>query len=162
MSTKSKPKPSKRPDGTLNALCSALKLSKGRISALLQLGMPDSVPQALAWRKARATDDSVRLLREKRIALLHQQERKAKLDADQQAGLLVLCSDVNAEMLKTCHMVKRGMWDLQNALPGELVGCSELEMCKRIRAHLTRVMNGLASDKYCTDEAREVVSNLNP
>jgi len=84
-----KPPSTKRPDGTISALASALGVSKRRIGDLLRQGMPDTVEAALAWRSARENDDSTTELRRRRIGLLREQERIAKTKADEADGLLV-------------------------------------------------------------------------
>lgn len=98
--TKPKSKTTRRPAGTLNKLCAALRLSKRQIGSLLREGMPDSVDAALAWRKAETSSDSAEQLRRERIKLVRTQRDRMELEIARSKNELLTRSSVLEEHRK--------------------------------------------------------------
>jgi hypothetical protein len=130
------PRPQKRPDGTLNALCKTLGLSKRRVSELLSAGMPDDPQAALAWRHERENDDSMAELRRRRIALLREQERLAKIKADEADGLLMPRAEVDQQHIAIASATRTFLKKLESELPSLILG---MPLSKAIPATKTYV-----------------------
>jgi hypothetical protein len=120
MSTKTRP--AKRPDGTIPALASALRVSHRRVSAMLKQGCPDDPQAALEWREARENDDSVVELRRRKIAVLTQQERLAKIKADEADGLLVSRAECREAWTKLATALGRALQMAAREIPNACLG----------------------------------------
>jgi hypothetical protein len=85
-----KPKPRRKlPNGTIAKLAAALQCSLRHTSTLVSLGCPTDPAQALEWRKAQHVGgghDTAELLRQARVKLVTEQERRVKLENDVRAG----------------------------------------------------------------------------
>ena len=159
---RTKPKPTKRADGTLNALCAALKLSKRRVSTLLAQGMPDGVEAALAWRAARESDGSVEELRRQRIALVIEQREKARIENQVRRDELISRAEVFASSLGVAHEIRRAFLGLLGTLPTELIGLpTEVAIYKILREKFHSCLEALSNGKFSnTPEIRETVDSL--
>lgn len=166
MSTRPKPKKqqNRRESGTLNKLQDALGLSKRRVSVLLSAGMPDQPEAAIAWRNSRENDDSVLALRKQRIALVRQQERRARLEADVAEGKLVSRDFVHAENTHNALAVRGSLLALENSLPGKLLGLrGHNEIRHMLHVELRAILERLAEGEfYRTEGVLEAVRQYYP
>ena len=141
-------KPSKPP--TRAALAEALQVSPVRITQLRQAGMPaGTITEAKRWRddqagKHRTKSDSAEELRLRRIGLLKQQTRKAKLDADQTEGRLVSLADVETSIFTCTMAAKMALWSLIGTLPPSLAGLSEIPISRILEENFRRILDMLA------------------
>ena len=151
MSTRPKPKSKsvRRESGSLVKLQDALGLSKRRVSVLLAAGMPSDPQAALAWRSEKENGDTVVALRRERIALVRQQERKARLEADVSEGRLVDRDHVHAETTHDALAVRGSLIALENDLPGKLLGLrTHGEIRRVLHTELRKILNKLAEGEY--------------
>jgi hypothetical protein len=166
MSTRPKPKkqPNRRESGTLTKLQEALKLSKRRVSVLLAAGMPDDPAAALAWRDAKDNGDTVVALRKERIALVRQQQRKARIEADLSEGLLMPITQAHAESVHDACAVKAALLSLENTLPGKLSGVRDYSAIRELLHNEFRaVLNLLADGSFHRAEGvLEIVRQFHP
>jgi hypothetical protein len=103
---------------TLAEIADALEITVRRVSQLRLEGMPVSSAQdAQRWREARSGDDSVVELRRRRIGVLKQQERRARIEADQVENKLILRSEVAERDIVTASAVKAFLLKLENEIP---------------------------------------------
>lgn len=144
--------PRHRPgEPTLKEIGAALNLSIRRISQLHQAGMPvRTIAEAISWRAeqegAATGDDSVAELRKRRIALLRQQERLAKIAADEKAGLLVSRAACRESWTKL-GVAMQGFWRaLERELPAAVLGLP-LDRSIPIAKQLIRKQQGLLTDR---------------
>ena len=141
---------SKTKPPTLATLADALGITVRRVSMLKGDGMPTaSVADALAWREAQAgrqtaKGDSAEELRQKRIALLKQQERRARLDADERAGVLVSRAEADSNAYACGCAVRGVLMKLENDLPPRLEGLTANAICQVLRTEFRQVLETLA------------------
>lgn len=141
---------SKSKPPTLPEIAEVLGVTVRRVSMLKNEGMPTaSIAAARAWREAQAgrnavKGDSAEELRQKRIALLKQQERRAKLAADEQAGLLIPRHQAEAESYAAGCAVRGALLKLENDLPPRLEGLTASAICQVLRAEFRQVLETLA------------------
>jgi hypothetical protein len=166
MNTKPAPKKqqNRRASGTLNKLQDALGLSKKRVSVLLKAGMPSDPQAALAWRSEKENGDTVVALRKERIALVRQQERRARLEADVAEGRLVSRDHVHAETTHDALAVRGSLIALENDLPGKLLGLrTHGEIRRVLHTELRKILNKLAEGEYYRAEGvLEIVRQYHP
>ena len=139
-----KPRSKKRADGTLNELCQALNLGKRRVSELLRQGMPDIPQAALAWRDALHNDDSAVELRRRRIALLREQERLARIKADEADGLLILRAEVLRQHVAIAMATKAFLRRWEREIPSLCLGLSLTQSMPLVKARTRELQNLLA------------------
>jgi hypothetical protein len=136
----------RRPPGTVKILCDKLNLSRQRVTALLAAGMPDEPNEARRWRESQSRADSVEELRLRRIALLRQQERRAKIDADKAAGQLMDRAEHTTIVIRCATAARCALWSLIGILPPEVAGLDEPQIAQRLevafRDCLTRLADG--------------------
>ena len=137
----------RRPDGTLNALQTALGISKRRVSDLLNLGMPDSPAEALAWRNARENDDSTTELRRRRIALLAEQQRIAKASADLAEGKAILRTEVAELLNRIGAAVNAAMRVAETEIPQVCAGLELSQSKPKAKECLRRIQAALADNE---------------
>jgi hypothetical protein len=139
-----KPRPPRRADGTLNALCKTLNLSKRRVSELLKQGMPDDPKAARAWRDALHNDDSAMELRKCRIALLREQERLARIKADEADGLLMPRAEVERQHVAIASAMKAFLRRYEREIPALCLGLSLTQSMPLVKARTRELQNLLA------------------
>jgi hypothetical protein len=117
-------KPALKKPPTTAALAAALEITGRRVSQLKLAGMPvHSVAAAQAWRRAQhGSDDSAAELRRRRIALLRQQERRARIEADLSEGLLMSRAEAEAEFRGIAHCLNAFARRLENEIPPLCLG----------------------------------------
>jgi DNA-binding transcriptional MerR regulator len=137
----------KKPPTTAE-LAAALEVSGRRISQLKAIGLPvHSLEAALEWRKAQhGADDSAAELRRRRIALLKQQERRARIEADAAEGKLMSRAVVKAEAEGIAAAVSAFARKIERELPQLLLGLP-LERSRLICKNAVREMVLMLKDK---------------
>jgi len=133
----------RRKPGTVKRLCESLNLSRQRVTALLAAGMPDEPEAARLWRENQSRADSAEELRRHRIALLKQQERRAKLEADRAAGELMARSEHIEVSIRCATAARCALWSLINTLPPEVAGLDEPRIARRLEEHFREVLDRL-------------------
>lgn len=150
MSTR--PKRHKRANGALAALAESLDLSSRHTSALLARGMPEDPDEARAWREAQPTgdaSDSSERLRLARIRLCDEHRRRAEIQNDQALGELVSRGSVESSCLAITACTKVALLNLQNTLPGMLVGlASEPEIQRILRREFYDILQRLSDGEF--------------
>jgi phage terminase Nu1 subunit (DNA packaging protein) len=136
-----KPRPPKRADGTLNALCKALGLEKRRISELLKMGMPDDPQAALAWRNARENDDTAAALRRERIGLVKAQRLAAELANQKAKGELIARADVSQQYVIIATALNALLRKMESDLPPLLLGLSLSKSLPATKAYIRNLQN---------------------
>ena len=140
-----KPSPSpKRPDGTLNALCKTLGLSKRRVSELLSAGMPDDPQAALAWRHERENDDTAAALRRERIGLVKAQRVAAELANDKARGELVAKTQVQAYLVQIAMATQSFLRRYEREIPQVCLGLTLPQSMPLVKAKTRELQNVLA------------------
>ena len=141
-------KPTSKP--TIKTIAETLGVSTRRVTELKSHGMPcHSISAAIEWRKKQAAKragktDSAEELRQRRIGLLRQQERRAKLEADQAEGKLIPIDDTEASIFACTMAAKMAFWDLLGVLPPQLAGLSEIPICQILEANFRRILEMLS------------------
>ena len=147
-----KPKPRRKlPNGTIAKLAAALQCSLRHTSTLVSLGCPTDPAQALEWRKAQHVGgghDTAELLRQARIKLVDQQERRIKLENDVRAGQLIDSAQVDAESIHTGLAVRGALLALENSLAGSLVGLPHSKIRETLHREFRKVLTLLHSGKF--------------
>jgi hypothetical protein len=117
-------KPALKKPPTTAALAAALEITGRRVSQLKLAGMPvHSVAAAQAWRRAQhGSDDSAAELRRRRIALLKQQERRARIEADQAEGKLMSRAEAEQEFRGIAYALNAFCAKLENEIPPVVLG----------------------------------------
>jgi hypothetical protein len=153
------PPKSRRPSGTIKDLASALSLSTKQIQNLLKQGMPETIPEALAWRDKQSEgadgDSSASELRRQKILLTAQHVRLATVKADTESGRLMPIREVIDTVCQVIHQTKSEFIRLQEELPPRLSGLSEPKMRAIIRAEIYSILDRLSKNlltKYQNDE----------
>jgi hypothetical protein len=148
MTTKAKKPP------TRAALAAALGVSPARINQLkVNDGMPcHSIAAALAWRekqqgRQRGKTDSAEELRQRRIALLKQQERRTKIDADERARILIPIADVEERDTRIGFAVRAAVMMLEHHLPPKLAGLTEPQIAGILHDELHQVLEQLSYEQ---------------
>ena len=139
-----KTRPPRRADGTLNALCDTLNLSKRRVSELLKQGMPDDPKAAFAWRDALHNDDSAVELRRRRIALLREQERLARIKADEADGLLMRRGEVERQHVAIASAMKAFLRRYEREIPALCLGLQLAQSMPLVKQRTRDLQNLLA------------------
>jgi hypothetical protein len=141
-------KPALKKPPTTAELAAALEVSGRRISQLKAIGLPvHSVAAAQAWRRAQhGSDDSAAELRRRRIALLRQQERRARIEADLSEGKLVSRAEAEAEFRGIAHVLNVFARRLENEIPPLCLGLP-LDRSRPAVVALIREMMGALGDK---------------
>jgi hypothetical protein len=154
------PPKSRRPPRTIKNLASALCLSTKQIQNLLKQGMPETIPEALAWRDMKTNgtdgDTSAAELRRQKILLTAQHVRLATVKADTESGKLLAVRDVVETVCAVIHQTKSEFIRLQEELPPRLSGLSEPKMRAIIRAEIYSILDRLSKNlltKYQNDES---------
>jgi hypothetical protein len=151
MTPKSQPKTTRKPasprraDGTLNALCKALGLSKRRVSELLSQGMPDDPQAALAWRDARENDDSAAALRRERIKLVSAQRVAVETANMRAAGELVLRSEVEQCFVRIASANQAFLRKLEKELPQICLGLTLTQSMPLVRQRTREIQDAFSS-----------------
>ena len=121
MTTKKPRKKSSSP--TIGTIAEALGISARHVHSLKGKGMPvSSIEAASAWRDEQSNTDSTEELRQRRISLLIQQERRAKIEADEKAGLLMPIAEVHAKNRAVGMAMNTFLRSVENELPRILLG----------------------------------------
>ena len=134
---------------TNQALADALKVTIRRVTELKKNGMPcQSIAAAKKWRAKQAErqqtkGDSAEELRQRRIALLRQQERKAKLEADRAAGELMPRAEHTEVMVRCATACRCALWALINTLPPMLAGLDEPRIARQLEASFRECLDRL-------------------
>jgi len=134
--------PTKRPDGTLNTLCTTLGLSKRRVSTLLAQGMPDQPQAALAWRKGNH-DSSVQELRQERIRLVVEQRKRAEIENAVRRGELMPLGDVKEAMVRIMSETRGELLKLTSDIPPQITGLDAPAIQKKLRTEITAILKRL-------------------
>jgi phage terminase Nu1 subunit (DNA packaging protein) len=133
----------RRADGTLNAICKTLNLSKRRVSELLKQGMPSDPQGAVEWRNAKENDDSAEL-RRRRIALLREQERLARIKADEADGLLIPRAEVERQHVAIAMATQAFLRRWEREIPALCLGLSLSQSMPLVKARTRELQNLLA------------------
>ncbi len=150
MTPKSRPKTTRKPasprraDGTLNALCKALGLSKRRVSELLSQGMPDDPQAALAWRDARQNEDTAADLRRERIGLVKAQRVAAELANAKAKGLLVAKTEVESYLVQIAAATQSFLRRWEREVPAICAGLTATQSMPLVKAKTRELQNLLA------------------
>ena len=139
-----KTRPPRRADGTLNALCDTLNLSKRRVSELLKQGMPDNPQAALAWRDARESDDSATALRRERIGLVKAQREAAEIANKKALGELVSRTEVETDTVRIASALKAMLRAFEVQLPQLCLGLTLSQSAPLVRERLRQIQNSFA------------------
>jgi hypothetical protein len=135
----------RRADGTLTAICKTLNLSKRRVSELLKQGMPSDPQGAVEWRNAKENDDSTAELRRRRIALLREQERLARIKADEADGLLISRAEVERQHVAIAMATQAFLRRWEREIPALCLGLSLSQSMPLVKARTRELQNLLAS-----------------
>jgi phage terminase Nu1 subunit (DNA packaging protein) len=136
--------PKRRADGTLTALCETLNLSKRRVSELLQNGMPSDPQGAVEWRNSKENDDSAAELRRRRIALLREQERLARIKANEADGLLIPRAEVERQHVAIAMAIQAFLRRWEREIPALCLGLSLSQSMPLVKARTRELQNLLA------------------
>jgi hypothetical protein len=138
----------KRPDGTLNELAAALKIGKRRVSALLENGMPDTVPEALQWRADRESGDgSAEALRKERILLIRAQRERVETENAIARGDLVSAAEVRQSVYRVCRATRDEFLKMaSNDLPPRLEGATAAQIQKILKAEVLAILTRLSDE----------------
>ena len=140
--------------GALIAIAAALGVTVRRVSMLKKEGLPtDSVEAAVKWKAAREGQasgrrDSAEELRRKRIALLAQQERKARLEADREEGRLIEINAAKQLFLAVALETKSHLRQLENELPCLLEGTDAAAIRRVLRERFDGMLNSLSKSDF--------------
>jgi hypothetical protein len=135
----------KRKNGAIVALTTGLNITPSHVHKLLKLGMPDTVPEAQAWRSARAAgDDSAQTLRRERILLVREQREKIAVENQLRAGELIDLNEFGKTLFRVTFEAKMGFMKLSNDLPPRLEGQTAATICKIMRAEIIAVLRDLS------------------
>jgi hypothetical protein len=149
---------------TNKQIAERLGVSVRRVSQLKEAGLPShNLDAAAEWKKNHVSTatDSAELLRQGRVKLVFQQERRAKLENDIRAGHLILRTEVYASGLAVTSEAKRAFLNLLNTLPPELCGLpSETAIFKVLRGRFYTVLENLSNGKYATPEIKETIDSF--
>jgi hypothetical protein len=144
--TKPKSKQTRRPAGTLTALSKALKLTKRQVSTLLSQGCPDTVAEALEWRKAEHSSDSAEQLRRERILLIRQQRERVEIENKRTRGELIPRDAVKLSDTKIGCAVRGFSKAIENELPALCLGLPLERSRPLVRARLRELQEMLADE----------------
>ena len=148
----SKPKPRRKlPNGTIAKLAAALQCSLRHASILVSLGCPTDPAQALEWRKAQHVGgghDTAELLRQARVKLVTEQERRVKLENDVRAGQLIDVAQVDAESTHTGIAVRSALLALENSLAGSLTGLPHSKIRETLHKEFRAVLVLLHKSRF--------------
>jgi len=113
--------------------------------------MPIDAEAAIQWREDQATiggkTDSAEELRQARIRVLKQQERKAKIEADREEGKLISRTQVYYDSLKASTIIRNALLRLTNDLPGKLAGLSEAQIQRELHTVIHALLQE-TSDRF--------------
>ncbi len=149
-----KPRPPKRADGTLNALCKTLNLGKRRVSELLKQSMPDDPQAALAWRRAREDDDTAAALRKERIGLVRAQRLAAELANQRAACELVPRSEVLADSVRIASAMQAFLRKIEKDLPQLCLGLTLSQSAPLVKARIREIQQAFSdmSEEFWNNE----------
>ena len=139
-----KTRPSRRADGTLNALCETLNLSKRRVSELLKQGMPSDPQAARAWRDAKQNDDTAAALRKERIGLVRAQRLAVELANKKAQGELVSRTEVETDTVRIASAMKAMLRAFEVQLPQLCLGLTLSQSAPLVRQRLREIQNAFA------------------
>jgi phage terminase Nu1 subunit (DNA packaging protein) len=146
---------------TRAALAAALGVSPARINQLKDNdGMPThSIEAAVAWREKQGArqhskSDSAEELRVRRIALLAEQERKARIENAVRENQLVAADEVRQAMFSVCSKIRARFLSLPATLAPVLAGLDEPRIAVILRREILDVLNEL-SEAGCYDVKTE-------
>ena len=149
---KTPPKPRRKlPNGTIAKLAAALQCSPRHASTLVSAGCPTEISAALQWRKdqhAGGGHDTAELLRQARVKLVTEQERRIKLENDVRAGQLIDSAQVDAESIHTGLAVRGALLALENSLAGSLVGLPHSKIRETLHREFHKVLSLLHKGRY--------------
>jgi phage terminase Nu1 subunit (DNA packaging protein) len=138
---------------TRAALAEALQVSPARITQLRKDGMPTTtIAEAKRWRDAQAgkhrgRTDSAEELRQRRIALLRQQERRTKIDADERAKKLIPIAEVDERDTRIGFAVRAALISLEHHLPPKLAGLTEQQIAAILHDELHQTLEQLSDER---------------
>ncbi len=148
----SKPPTTRRPSGTLNALESALGISKRRVSALLAEGMPDDVESALAWRAERSGGDgSADELRRERIRLIQSQRRKLDFEHAVEQGQYLAAAAVRESTVRVISAARDRLLKLPAELPPQLEGLPPAAIARALHDAVMSILTELSNESAYVD-----------
>jgi hypothetical protein len=152
MSTKTT---TRRPSGTLNALESALGVSKRRVSALLRDGMPDDPEAALAWRAERSGGDgSADELRRERIKLIQSQRRKLDFEHAVEQGQYLAAAAVRESTVRVISAARDRLLKLPAELPPQLEGLPPAAIARTLHSAVMDILTELSSELTYAEPAK--------
>ena len=135
------PKKANRPGGSIKALAAALSVSERRIQQLLEVGMPDDVGGALAWRAEKEGDDSsAEALRKERILLVRVQREKVEHELRISKGEAIDIAEVEDAFSAIGAAVKGAISRLEADLPPMLEGMEPAKMQLIVRDKCDEVL----------------------
>lgn len=126
----------RRESGTITKLAKALGYTPRHCGTLIKSGMPDTITEARQWLSEREDSDSAAELRRCRIALLREQERLARIKADEADGLLMPRAEVDQQHIAIASATRIFLKKLESELPSLILG---LPLSKAIPATKTYV-----------------------
>jgi phage terminase Nu1 subunit (DNA packaging protein) len=134
-----------RPNGTIQALATALKVGTRRVAQLLDEGMPDDVDGAQAWKTAKAGgDDSAAALRRERILLVRAQKERAVIENQARSGELVSAADVKAGTVHATSVARDRLMKFVNDLPPQLEGLEATAIAAILRREVNSILDHLS------------------
>jgi hypothetical protein len=140
-----KPASNRRESGTVTKLAKALGYTPRHVGTLLKSGMPDTITEAKNWISERENSDSMAELRRRRIALLREQERLAKIKADEADGLLVHRSQVIADHIRIGSTIASFLRAWEREVPALCLGLPLHQSLPLVKAR-TRELQSLLAD----------------
>lgn len=133
----------RRPAGKIETLEKALGVTRGRIHQLLRDGMPDDIPGAMAWRAQRQGFE----LKEARLGVLREQERKLELENRVRVGELIEVNSVFQTSLHIHRQLRMRLTEgVKNSLPPQLEGLPAAKISTVLRQFVDDLLETLAED----------------
>ena len=139
-----KPPSKRRESGTVAKLAKALGYTPRHTSTLLAKGMPDGITGAREWLAERENADTAAELRRCRIKLLKEQERLARIKADEADGLLILRAEVERQHVAIAMATKAFLRRWEREIPSLCLGLSLTQSMPLVKARTRELQNLLA------------------
>jgi hypothetical protein len=139
-----KPPSKRRESGTVAKLAKALGYTPRHTGTLLKAGMPDSITGAREWLAERENSDTAAELRRCRIALLREQERLARIKADEADGLLMPRAEVERQHVAIASAMKAFLRRYEREIPQVCLGLTLPQSMPLVKAKTRELQNLLA------------------
>lgn len=136
-----------RPSGTNQALAAALNVSTRRVGQLLAAGMPDTVAEAVEWKRQRESGDtSAEALRGERIQLVRAQRERAVIENKIRLREFVDAGEVRESMTRIYSAVRGELLKLPTEISPRLEGLQPTAICKLLRDEIIDILTRLSDE----------------